>query len=250
MSAAQSDKSASPMIELNGVCKKFGGTTILDRVSFDVPKGAVVAIIGRSGSGKSTMLRCINGLEKIESGTIRVSDFRIGEGSVDLRALRQKVGIVFQSYNLFPHYSALNNVALALRLVKKMSKTEAEHVARQALVNVGLGDRLKARPSELSGGQQQRVAIARSLAMSPEVMLFDEVTSALDPELTNEVLNVLAALAASGMTMLLVTHEMAFAQKIASEVVFMHTGKVWERGSPRDLFARPTTPELQRFISQ
>ncbi|TCK19638.1 amino acid ABC transporter ATP-binding protein (PAAT family) [Ancylobacter aquaticus] len=237
-------------VELHEVCKTYGDTAVLNGVSLVARKGSVIAIIGRSGSGKSTMLRCVNGLETIQSGRIDVAGHRIGDGRTNLRMLRQKVGIVFQGYNLFPHYDVLNNVTLALRLVKKISRTEAEEIAARVLGQVGLAEKLRARPSELSGGQQQRVAIARSLAMAPEIMLFDEVTSALDPELTGEVLKVLADLAGSGMTMLLVTHEMAFAQNIATEVVFMHGGKIWESGPPSQLFANPQTAELRKFISQ
>ncbi|RYE52123.1 MAG: amino acid ABC transporter ATP-binding protein, partial [Hyphomicrobiales bacterium] len=220
----------SPIVSLKEVFKSFGSNQVLKGVSFDVAKGEMIAIIGASGSGKSTALRCIDRLEKIDKGTIEVAGIRVDDPAVDLKKLRLEVGIVFQSYNLFPHLTVKENIMLALRHVKKQSRAEAHEVALRVLAKVGLQDKVEAYPEQLSGGQQQRVAIARSLAMSPKVMLFDEVTSALDPQLTGEVLRVMEDLAAGGMTMLLVTHEMAFAKRVADRIIYMHQGKVWETG--------------------
>jgi polar amino acid transport system ATP-binding protein len=240
----------SQIVNVQNVHKRFGQNNVLNGVSLEILRGQLVAIIGRSGSGKSTLLRCLNGLESIDSGTLHVCDTQInGLGQAELRALRQRVGMVFQGYNLFPHLTVRRNVTLALTNIKKMRKDEAEDIARRVLSQVGMDQKLDAYPEQLSGGQQQRVAIARSLAMMPELMLFDEVTSALDPELTGEVLKVMENLARDGMTMALVTHEMSFAKKVADVVVFMHAGKVWEIGSPQELFGNPRTEELARFIS-
>lgn len=240
----------SQIVNVQNVHKHFGQTHVLDGVSLEINKGQMVAIIGRSGSGKSTLLRCLNGLERADSGSIHVCDTRVDAlPPAALRALRQRVGIVFQGYNLFPHLTVRRNVTLALTTIKKLGRTEAEDIARRVLDQVGLAHKLDAYPEQLSGGQQQRVAIARSLAMMPELILFDEVTSALDPELTGEVLRVMENLAREGMTMVLVTHEMNFAKKVADVVVFMHAGKVWETGSPQELFSNPRTEELARFIS-
>lgn len=237
----------SPIVELRNVRKSFGANEVLRDVSFAVDPGQVVAIIGRSGSGKSTALRCINRLEQIDSGQITVCQHEVHSPRLDLRKMRSDVGIVFQSYNLFPHLTIEENVTLALRWVRKMNRAAAHEVAVRVLGQVGLLDKLDAYPEQLSGGQQQRAAIARSLAMSPKVMLFDEVTSALDPMLTGEVLRVMEALARGGMTMLLVTHEMAFARKVADLVIFMNEGRVWESG-PREILDAPGTPELRHFI--
>ena len=237
-----------PVVSVEGVVKRYGPLEVLKGVSMDVEAGQVVAIIGRSGSGKSTLLRCLNGLEAIHEGRITVAGHTLGAAGKDLRALRKDVGIVFQSYNLFPHLRVGENIMLAPRVVKKVPALEARRVAEAVLAQVGLPDKWDSYPDNLSGGQQQRVAIARSLAMQPKVMLFDEVTSALDPELTREVLQVMERLAGAGMTMLLVTHEMAFARRIADTVVFMHAGKVWETGPPADLFGNPQTPELRQFV--
>jgi polar amino acid transport system ATP-binding protein len=240
----------SPIVSVEDIHKRFGRNHVLNGVSLHIDKGQVVAIIGRSGSGKSTLLRCLNGLEKIDSGSIRVCDTELaGLAARDLLALRQRVGIVFQGYNLFPHLTVRRNVTLALTSIKKMRRRDAEGVALEVLEQVGMVEKLNAYPDQLSGGQQQRVAIARSLAMVPELILFDEVTSALDPELTGEVLRTMENLARNGMTMALVTHEMAFAKKVADVLVFMHAGKVWETGPPTDLFANPKTEELARFIN-
>jgi polar amino acid transport system ATP-binding protein len=237
----------SSIVNLEGVHKSFGSLNVLKGVSFQVKKGEVVAIIGRSGSGKSTALRCINGLEAIDSGHIEVCGHRVDDPALDLRSLRRDVGIVFQSYNLFPHLTVEENITLAPRAAKGKSRAQALELAGTVLRQVGLADKAQAYPEQLSGGQQQRVAIARSLAMEPQVMLFDEVTSALDPQLTGEVLKVIEDLAAGGMTMVLVTHEMAFARKVADTVIFMHEGRIWETGTG-DMLLNPQTAELQQFV--
>jgi len=235
-------------VKLDSVEKWFGETQVLRGVSLDIEAGEVVAIIGRSGSGKSTLLRCINALESYDVGYIAVEGQRVDSNSGDLRALREKVGMVFQSFNLFPHLTAGENVMLAPRIVKKKSREEVRDTAMKVLDKVGLQDRFDAYPEQLSGGQQQRVAIARSLAMSTRVLLCDEITSALDPELVGEVLRVLESLAADGMTLILVTHEMGFARDVANRVVLMHNGQVHESGSPQQIFNQPGTPELQQFL--
>jgi polar amino acid transport system ATP-binding protein len=237
----------SPIVKVESISKSFGATRVLEGVSFEVDKGSVVAIIGRSGSGKSTALRCIDRLETVNDGRIEVCGHDITSPKLDLQQLRRDVGIVFQSYNLFPHMTVEENVMLAPRLVLKHKRAELRDRAHHVLAQVDLSDKATAYPSQLSGGQQQRVAIARSLAMSPKLMLFDEVTSALDPELTGEVLRVMEKLAADGMTMILVTHEMAFARKVADQVIFMHRGKVWERG-PADVLDAPKSEELRHFV--
>ncbi|SAL52611.1 amino acid ABC transporter ATP-binding protein [Caballeronia sordidicola] len=238
----------SAIVKLGDVYKSFGSNQVLKGVSMEVEKGEMIAVIGASGSGKSTALRCIDRLETIDRGTIEVCGIRVDDPKVDLHQLRREVGIVFQSYNLFAHLTVEENIMLALRHVKKMSRDEARRVAMGVLEQVGLGQKAGAYPEQLSGGQQQRVAIARSLAMSPKVMLFDEVTSALDPQLTGEVLRVMEDLAKGGMTMLLVTHEMAFAKRVADRIIYMHQGKVWEVGSGEMLDA-PKTPELRTFLN-
>jgi polar amino acid transport system ATP-binding protein len=237
----------SPVVMLRDVHKSFGSLKVLDGVSFHVDRGEVTAIIGRSGSGKSTALRCIDRLETIDRGEIIVCEHEVSGAALNLRALRLDVGIVFQSYNLFPHLTIAQNIALAPCSVKKLPKRAARELAHRVLRQVGLEDKVDAYPEQLSGGQQQRAAIARSLAMEPKVMLFDEVTSALDPELTGEVLKVIEDLAAGGMTMIMVTHEMGFARKVADSVVFMHRGRVWEAGSA-NILTDPTTPELRQFV--
>lgn len=239
---------ANPIVKLDQITKSFGDNQVLKGVSFEVAKGEMIAIIGASGSGKSTALRCIDRLETIDSGSIEVCDIRVDDPQVDLHKLRQEVGIVFQSYNLFPHLTVQENIMLALRHVKRQPRAEALVVSLAALGQVGLADKAAAYPEQLSGGQQQRVAIARSLAMAPKVMLFDEVTSALDPQLTGEVLRVMEDLAAGGMTMLLVTHEMAFAKRVADRIIYMHQGKVWEAGGG-DMLDAPKTAELRAFLN-
>jgi polar amino acid transport system ATP-binding protein len=237
-----------PVVQVEAVRKSFGAVEVLKGIDLTVERGEVIAIIGRSGSGKSTLLRCINGLEVIQAGRIEVSGHRLDASGKGLRELRKDVGIVFQSYNLFPHLRVGENILLAPRVVLGVGRAEARQRAEEALAEVGLGERFEAWPDNLSGGQQQRVAIARSLAMKPKVMLFDEVTSALDPELTGEVLATMERLAEHGMTMLLVTHEMAFARRVATQTVFMHQGKVWEVGPSEQLFGAPQTPELRQFL--
>ncbi|NRF10455.1 amino acid ABC transporter ATP-binding protein [Agrobacterium pusense] len=237
-----------PEVIVENVHKSFGALEVLKGVSLTVGRGEVFALIGRSGSGKSTLLRCMNGLEKINSGRIEIAGHAIGEDAKALRKLRTDVGIVFQSYNLFPHLTVGENIMLAARIVKDVAKSETKDIAREVLQLVGLSEKFDSYPDQLSGGQQQRVAIARSLAMRPKVMLFDEVTSALDPELTEEVLTVMENLARDGMTMILVTHEMAFARRVATETIFMHKGKIWEQGRSSELFANPQTPELRQFV--
>ena len=238
----------NPVVELKDVHKSFGSNQVLKGVSFAIPRGQVVAIIGKSGSGKSTALRCIDRLEIIDSGTIKVCGHAVHDPAIDLRQLRQDVGIVFQSYNLFPHLTVEQNITLAPKAVKNMPAPQAREIAARTLKQVGLADKAQAYPEQLSGGQQQRVAIARSLALQPQVMLFDEVTSALDPELTAEVLGVMENLAQRGMTMVSVTHEMGFARRVADLVVFMHKGKVWEIGPTQELFANPRTAEFRQFV--
>jgi polar amino acid transport system ATP-binding protein len=246
---AAENKSES-VVRVADLVKEFGPLRVLDGVGFDVKPGQTVAIVGRSGSGKSTLLRCIAGLETIQAGTIEVCGHPVGRpGSAARAQLRRDVGMVFQSYNLFPHLTVERNITLALTLVKKRPKEEARRKAAEVLALVGLTDKTVAYPEQLSGGQQQRVAIARSLALEPQVMLFDEVTSALDPELTAEVLAVMEDLARRGMTMITVTHEMGFARKVASLLVFMHKGKVWESGPTADVFANPRTAEFRQFVS-
>ncbi len=237
----------SLVVELKEVHKRFGAQHVLKGISLSVRKGEIVAVIGQSGSGKSTALRCMDRLEIVDGGEITVCGHKITGESPDLGSLRRDVGIVFQSYNLFPHLTVLQNITLAPVHVKKLSRHEAREVADRVLAQVGLEDKRDAYPEQLSGGQQQRVAIARSLAMDPQLMLFDEVTSALDPQLTGEVLKVIEGLAVKGMTMVLVTHEMAFAYKLASRVVFMHQGQVWEEGTSQ-ILKNPVTKELQEFV--
>ncbi|MBN9456387.1 MAG: amino acid ABC transporter ATP-binding protein [Bosea sp. (in: a-proteobacteria)] len=237
------------LVEIRDVRKSFGQVEVLKGVSLDVKEGEIVTIIGRSGSGKSTLLRCINALETIDSGSITVEGQAVSAGMANLRQFRQRVGIVFQAFNLFPHLTVEKNITLAPLLTKKIGKAQARPLALDVLGRVGLADKIDAWPERLSGGQQQRVAIARCLAMAPHLMLFDEVTSALDPELVGEVLKVMEDMARQGMTMVLVTHEMGFARNVANKIVFMHQGKVWEEGPPAELFANPRTPELRSFIN-
>ncbi|TGQ28496.1 amino acid ABC transporter ATP-binding protein [Mesorhizobium sp. M00.F.Ca.ET.216.01.1.1] len=236
------------LIAITEVKKRFGDNEVLKGISIDVASGEVVAIIGKSGSGKSTLLRCINGLETIDEGSIVVAGAQFLSDEAHLKALRLKVGMIFQQFNLFPHLTAGGNVMLSQMVVKKTPKTDAEAVARKMLDRVGLAHKFDALPDELSGGQQQRVAIARALAMQPIALLCDEITSALDPELVAEVLAVVKELAAEGMTLVMVTHEMRFARDVCSRVVFMHQGRVHEIGAPEEVFANPRTPELRQFL--
>lgn len=239
--------SSQPMVRFHNLRKSYGAVEVLKGIDLEVSSGQVVALIGRSGSSKSTALRCVNGLERFQAGELHVCGYDLSAKDLNLRNLRQDVGIVFQSYNLFPHLTVEQNVTLAPRKVKGVGHTEARELAKEVLAQVGLSDKVDAYPEQLSGGQQQRVAIARSLAMKPKLMLFDEVTSALDPELTGEVLRTIERLAADGMTMMLVTHEMAFARSVADQVVFMHQGRVWEAG-PGDMLLDPQTVELRQFV--
>jgi len=243
---------ASPIVVLDDVHQSFGTIEVLRGVSFSVAKGAVVCIIGPSGAGKSSLLRCINGLIPIQKGRIRVANFEVHALRTDAEkiALRKEVSMVFQQYNLFPHKTALENVMMAPVHVLKEDPKEVRERAVALLTKVGLAAKQHAYPGELSGGQQQRVAIARSLAMRPEVMLFDEVTAALDPETVKEVLNTIRALAAEGMTCILVTHEMRFARELAHEVLFTDGGRIVESGPPAELFDRPQHERTRAFLSQ
>ncbi|MBO0126690.1 MULTISPECIES: amino acid ABC transporter ATP-binding protein [Rhizobium/Agrobacterium group] len=237
------------MIEIENVRKSFGPLEVLKGINLTVNKGEVVTIIGGSGSGKSTLLTCINGLEPIDSGRIVIDGTEVHAKSTDLNKLRRKVGIVFQQWNAFPHLTVLENVMLAPRKVLGISKEQAEEIAVKQLTHVGLAEKLKVYPNRMSGGQQQRMAIARALAMSPEYMLFDEVTSALDPMLVGEVLDTLKMLADEGMTMICVTHEMAFARDVSNRVAFFHQGVMAEIGTPDQLFGAPQHAETQKFLA-
>ena len=237
------------MIEIQDVRKSFGALEVLKGIDLTVAKGEVLTVIGGSGSGKSTLLTCINGLEPIDSGRILVDGTEVHAKSTDLNNLRRKIGIVFQQFNAFPHLTVLENVTLAPRKVLGMSRADAEAVAVRQLQHVGLSDKLGVYPGRMSGGQQQRMAIARALAMQPGYMLFDEVTSALDPMLVGEVLDTLRMLASEGMTMICVTHEMKFAREVSDRVAFFHQGVMAEIAPPAQLFDAPQTPELQRFLA-
>jgi len=238
------------MIKIRNLHKAFGKVPILKGVNLQVKKGDVAVIVGPSGSGKSTLLRCINRLEEIQEGQIWIDGENICDKSANVYKVRAEVGMVFQQFNLFPHMNALQNVTLGPVLTNKKPKKEAEHLAMELLRKVGLSGKEKAFPSQLSGGQQQRVAIARALAMQPKVMLFDEATSALDPELVGEVLNVMKQLAVSGMTMMVVTHEMGFAREVAHHVAFMEDGIIAEEGSPKEIFEHPKTQRAASFFSK
>jgi polar amino acid transport system ATP-binding protein len=237
------------MIEIQNVHKSFGPLKVLKGIDLTVEKGEVVTVIGGSGSGKSTLLTCINGLEPIDTGRILVDGTEVHARTTDLNRLRQKIGIVFQQWNAFPHLTVLENVTLAPRKVLGIGKAEAEAIAEKQLRHVGLGDKLSTFPSRLSGGQQQRMAIARALAMSPDYMLFDEVTSALDPQLVGEVLETLKMLAEEGMTMICVTHEMAFARDVSDRVAYFHKGIMAEIGAPEQIFGDPQHPETRAFLA-
>jgi polar amino acid transport system ATP-binding protein len=237
------------IVEITALRKSYGSNEVLKGIDLQVRPGEVIAIIGKSGSGKSTLLRCINGLEAFQQGALTVDGKPlVHENPAAMRELRQHVGMIFQSFNLFPHLSVGRNVMLAPTLVKKASTDAAATHARKLLERVGLAEKFDAMPDQLSGGQQQRVAIARALAMEPAVLLCDEITSALDPELVGEVLRVVESLAEEGMTLLMVTHEMQFARKVSDRVIFMHQGRVHEMGPPEELFGSPQTPELKQFL--
>ena len=235
-------------VKVINVSKNFGNVVALKNVSLEVRKGDVFFIIGSSGSGKSTLLRCINRLENVTSGEIWVEDDLVTGPKANIRKIREETGMVFQSFNLFPHLTVLDNITLAPRIVKKVDKYEAEDVARSLLKRVGLLDKERAYPEQLSGGQQQRVAIARALAMNPKVMLFDEPTSALDPEMTKEVLDVMRDLADESMTMIVVSHEMGFAKAAATKVVYMDNAEIIEMGTPEQIFDNPQKERTQRFL--
>jgi len=237
-------------IEIRGLRKFFGTHEVLKGIDLEILSSEVVCIIGRSGSGKSTLLRCLNGLETFQHGHVQIHSQPLElSDETRLRLLRQEVGMIFQSFNLFPHLSVGENLMLAPQLVKKTSKSELLDLSQSLLERVGLKDKFNAFPDQLSGGQQQRVAIARALAMNPRILLCDEITSALDPELVGEVLGVVESLAKEGMTLLMVTHEMSFAKKVSDRIVFMHQGKVHEMGTPKELFSNPQTRELEQFLS-
>jgi polar amino acid transport system ATP-binding protein len=236
------------LISITDLHKSFGQTKVLSGIDLDIEAGEVVAMIGRSGSGKSTLLRCINGLESVDRGTIRINGRQLDSNEAVLRSLRLTVGMVFQQFNLFPHHTALGNVMLSQMVVKKTKRAEAERIAREMLERVGLGSKADSYPDRLSGGQQQRVAIARALSMQPAALLCDEITSALDPELVGEVLQVVRDLATSGIALVMVTHEMRFARDVCDRVIFMHQGRVHEIGPPADFFDNPGTPELRQFL--
>ncbi|MEI7377181.1 glutamine ABC transporter ATP-binding protein GlnQ [Dickeya chrysanthemi] len=236
------------MIEFKNVSKHYGQTQVLHDINLNINQGEVVVIIGPSGSGKSTLLRCINKLEEITSGELVVDGLTVNNPKVDERLIRQEAGMVFQQFYLFPHLTALENVAFGPIRVRGASKADAEKLARELLGKVGLAERAHHYPSELSGGQQQRVAIARALAVKPKLMLFDEPTSALDPELRHEVLNVMKDLAEEGMTMVIVTHEVGFAQKVASRLIFIDKGRIAEDGHPDALISNPPSDRLREFL--
>ena len=243
------DGRMAPIIQLEGVRKSFGDNLVLDGIDLEVAAGEVLVIIGPSGSGKSTLLRCVNLLEPIQAGRILFEGAEITGRGVDVTAVRQRIGIVFQQFNLFPHLTVMDNLTLAARRIRKLPRGEAETRARELLEVVGLPEKAGQHPHQLSGGQQQRVAIARALMMSPTVMLFDEVTSALDPELVGEVLVVMRDLArGSGTTMLVVTHEMHFARDVGDRVVFMDGGKIVEQGPPADVLDNPREERTRRFL--
>ncbi len=244
---AQSTSDAC-VVRIEDLHKSFGKVEVLKGVSMNVGRGEVVVILGPSGSGKSTLLRCVNRLEESTGGRIFFEDIEVTDPKTDINKVREKVGMVFQSFNLFPHLTAKGNVMLALRKVLRRSKADAATVAEEQLERVGLGDRMDHYPSQLSGGQQQRVAIARALAMDPHVMLFDEVTSALDPELVRGVLDVMKELAAGGMTMMVVTHEMGFAREVAHRAVFMDEGVIVEEGTPEAVFDSPRNERTKDFL--
>ena len=238
------------MISIDGLHKYFGDLHVLRGIDLEVQKGEVLSVIGASGSGKSTLLYCINGIEPVQQGSILVDGIDVHAKTTDLNKLRQRLGMVFQQWNSFPHLTAIQNVALAPQIVKKMSKSEAVEIAARQLEHVGLGDKLNVFPNALSGGQQQRLAIARALAMDPQYMLFDEATSALDPELVGEVLDTMRVLAEEGMTMICVTHEMGFARDVSDRVAYFHEGVVEEIGSPEKIFSDPQSEQTKKFLAK
>ncbi|WP_102108447.1 amino acid ABC transporter ATP-binding protein [Oceaniglobus roseus] len=248
--AASGGAADAAALSVRALHKSFGADEVLKGIDLDVRRGEMVFVLGPSGSGKSTMLRCCNRLEEPDSGEVLVEGDRLTGPGVNLNRMRQRIGMVFQSFNLYPHLSALGNVTLALRRVQGMAKAEAEAAGIEALNRVGLSDRARHYPSQLSGGQQQRVAIARALALKPSVMLFDEPTSALDPELVGDVLDVMRDVAGQGMTMLVVSHEMKFARDAADRVIFMDGGVIVEQGPPEQVFGAPTEARTRAFLSR
>jgi polar amino acid transport system ATP-binding protein len=240
----------TPFVQVKGVSKWFGDLQVLNQVSVDVAEHDVVCLIGASGSGKSTLLRCLNMLERVQEGEIVIDGLRISHDKVDVNALRKKIGIVFQAYNLFPHMTVLQNVMLAPRKARRVSRDEAEWSARTLLSRIGLEEKANEYPDRLSGGQQQRVAIVRALAMDPKLMLLDEITSALDPQLVTDVLSLVRELAESGMTMIVATHEMGFAREVADKVCFLDEGRILEEGPPEQIFRDPREPRTREFLGR
>jgi ABC-type polar amino acid transport system ATPase subunit len=238
------------MIEIRDVSKWYGDFQVLNHVNEAIPRGQTVVVCGPSGSGKSTLLRCINGLEPFQEGEVIVDGISVSDPSTNLYKLRQKIGMVFQRFELYPHMTAIQNITLAPIKVLKKTRAEAERKAMELLARVGIPDKANSYPANLSGGQQQRVAIARSLAMDPEIMMFDEPTSALDPEMIKEVLDVMTDLAKGGMTMVVVTHEMGFAREVADEIIFMDEGKIIERGTGEEFFQNPKSERTKDFLSK
>jgi polar amino acid transport system ATP-binding protein len=238
------------VIQFRGVNKWFGSLHVLNDIDLSVKAGEVVVVCGPSGSGKSTLIRCINKLEPIQKGEIVVDGMSLSDSATDITKLRAEVGMVFQQFNLYPHMTALQNITLAPLKVRRQSRGEAERIARDLLVKVGIPEKADNYPAQLSGGQQQRVAIARALAMQPKIMLFDEPTSALDPEMINEVLDVMVNLAREGMTMIVVTHEMGFAKKVSHRIIFMDEGRIVEEGDPQKFFANPKEERTRTFLSK
>ncbi|ABK69664.1 amino acid ABC transporter ATP-binding protein [Mycolicibacterium smegmatis] len=248
--SAAAEPEGTVKIRIENLKKAFGDLVVLDGITTTVKKGEVVCVIGPSGSGKSTFLRCLNKLEDITDGKVVVDEFDLTDRKVDLDKVRQRIGMVFQHFNLFPHMTVIDNITLAPLLTKKMDKPAAEKRAMELLGQVGLAEKAHVKPATLSGGQKQRVAIARALAMNPSIMLFDEATSALDPEMVGDVLEVLRDLAEGGMTMVVVTHEMGFAREVASRVMFMADGNIVEDDTPAEIFDNPKHPRLQDFLSK
>ncbi|MBU8812585.1 amino acid ABC transporter ATP-binding protein [Mycolicibacterium goodii] len=248
--SAAAEPEGTVKIRIENLKKCFGDLVVLDGITTTISKGEVVCVIGPSGSGKSTFLRCLNKLEDITDGKVVVDEFDLTDRKIDLDKVRQRIGMVFQHFNLFPHMTVIDNITLAPLLTKKMDKAAAEKRAMELLGQVGLAEKAHVKPATLSGGQKQRVAIARALAMNPSIMLFDEATSALDPEMVGDVLEVLRELAEGGMTMVVVTHEMGFAREVASRVMFMADGNIVEDDTPAEIFDNPKHPRLQDFLSK
>lgn len=243
-------KDSRVLLEIKNLYKKYGETTVLDNINLSISKGEVIVILGPSGCGKSTLLRCLNGLEKIQGGDIIFRDKSLVNGDVNWQEVRQQIGMVFQNYELFPHMTVIENIILGPVKVQKRDKKEVMEQARQLLDRVGLLDRENSYPRQLSGGQKQRVAIVRALCMNPEIMLFDEVTAALDPEMVREVLDVMLGLAKQGMTMIVVTHELSFARVVADRIVFIDKGRICEITEPREFFTKPKTERARHFLNR